>query len=382
MVDENLFGTHDIGGWETSRQRSRLQWMSSDEDPYAYMYYDNPKSRDARTLVEYADKDHVFELVDGSNGTLDDAKNLALYCNEALSDPVKYTEFYNRYIHSYDMLRVAAEHIWNDGYGEPLACINPSCSSVSQTTERARFSSRCQLCSKLTRVRVGDIDSLPEASIHSLSDLGIVDMIVAARRNREAMTLADSFDSIESYITDGGIWLRLETDIPQLKVGDDHFIKARVNREVLIGAGLYLPAVDTPLVSRITDINLKSLELLTMLLSDEGMCLDLERATDIRAEYIDEKWLNEYYSFARTISKRKIIKVDSAGLTEMLTALYNIVQNNIGSRPVIKRTGKVVFPTKEVLDNISDRDIKLAFSTSEHSPFVDASEVFYLMEDE
>ena len=381
MVDENDFGRRIIGRWRMSDQRTRTRWQSSDEDPYAYMYYDNPTQPDAMSVAERLGSGHVFELVDGSKGTLDDARNLAMYCDEAFSSPDKYTEFYNRYIHNGDMLRVVAEHGWSGDFGEPLFCINPSCLSVSQTTDTARFLNKCPSCNSLTHVRMGDIDSIPEVSIHSLSTLNGIDMMVAARRNREAMALAIDFDDVDSYIVDGSIWLRVNTDIPQLRVGDNHFIKARVNREVLNNSGLYLPTGGT-FISRIAETKLNAIEILTRLLCDEGICLDIERANDLRAEYIDERWHSEYCSFARTISKRMIIKVDSAGLTEMLGALYNIVQHNIGARPIIKRTGKVEFPTKEVLDNISDRDIRLAFSTSEHDPFVDASEVFYLMEDE
>ena len=384
MTDKNLFGTRDIGRWSSLGEGDRCSWISVDDDPYSYVYY--PGSVNIRVSARDRARDlgvgYIFEMIDGRRGTIDDAKALADVCCNAQGNQGKYIEFYHDLIYNRDMLAAAASVIGAPPGDEPIVCIAPGCSYTSFIQDgTSGFLNRCSSCNAMTGIRVSDIDDVPEGPIFALATLSIKQLVADARRNRDVFALVASSEHASVSGINGYIELSVNAEIPQLKVEDSHFIRGRVNRRVLSDAGVDFPPTGN-WYNSVINLRLLTLDILTRLLSDDNIILDIDMANDIRAEYVDERWGAEYNKFARAMSKRKIIKVDSAGLTEMLTALYNIVQNNIGKKPIIKKAGDVSFPTADVLNNISDRDIKIAFGVSEHEPFDRVDDVFCLMEDE
>ena len=385
MTDTNLFGTLDVGRWNSYGDTNRGSWISVTNDPYSYVYYPGNLSIrvSAKERARELGVDYIFEMIDGRRGTMDDAKALADVCHNAQCDQGKYIEFYHDLIYNRDMLAAAASVNGAPPGHEAVVCIAPGCSHTTFIPDgTSGFLNRCSSCNSMTSIRAGEIDDVPEGPIFSLATQGIAQLVADARRNRDVFALAASSEHASITVENGFIELSINSEMPQLKIKNAHFIRGRVNRRVLSDTGINLPSTGRWYTNSVINMRIMTLDFLTRLLSDDDIILDLDMANDIRAEYIDERWGAEYDKFARAMSKRKIIKVDSAGLTEMLTALYNIVQNNIGKKPIIKKTGDVLFPTADVLNNISDRDIKIAFGVSEHEPFDNVDDVFYLMEDE
>jgi hypothetical protein len=160
----------------------------------------------------------------------------------------------------------------------------------------------------------------------------------------------------------------------------DHFIRARANFETLSEI-LHLSEWDATTtvgwnVLHLIDSPPHVWEQLVVLIrkisADPTAILDEGKAESIRTRLVDEEWGNEEYRrFLRLLAETGILRDNSSedrfsssedrlGL-EFWNHLYKSVINRLELRPIIKRTGRVTFPSAAVVAGITLSGIEKAW---------------------
>jgi hypothetical protein len=145
----------------------------------------------------------------------------------------------------------------------------------------------------------------------------------------------------------------------------EHFIRARANFETLSDI---MTMTEYDMVSAVgwnvgqlltlpNEIWDRLAELVRRISADPTAILDEGRAESIRTRLVDEEWGNEEYRrFLRLLAETGILR-DSSGEDrlgmEFWIFLYKSTLNRLGLRPVVKRTGRVTFPTDDVIAGIT-----------------------------
>jgi len=257
-------------------------------------------------------------------------------------------------------------------------CIDPHCHHIFYTNQTiTAIFRKCDGCGAITQLHSSASGPVPDVLIMGLCHRTIQSLKRRHEINNVAWNSCDA-DGVRLRVGDSFPMLDIEQNIQQLSVKGDHFIRGRVNREVLSESGLSFYG-NGPIRIRISQINSDQAALLTKLLSDPLIMLDPDRAEKFRDEYVDSRWGEEYTSFVLELRKGRL-KVDSAGLDETLTALYHMTQKKIDKRTIIKKDGSIVFPTQKVLENINPFMMRRAFAATEHGRYIDPAQVFNMDE--
>jgi len=378
MPNETV-GTFMMGRWGPKKLFSRVEWLSDASDPYGYILFphDTNTALQPKAIMAEFGNDYMFDLIDGSRGTLDDAVKLCEYGNKASADLNLFVEFYKNKIFSKSLFSATHHGLVAAGRGvDGLSiCISPSCHYMEIGSGPI---TECESCGRYTSIPIVEEPDIPDGCIHNLSPVHIRKLLVSSTMIDRIIELSNN-DTVRLIADRSRMMLSIDTNIPQLRAKGDHFIRARVNRAVLGDSGHNIPAEANWLIP-IIGLNRSNTELIIRLLEDESILLDPSRADAFREEYIDEQWSEEYIKFVSLLRKSGTLKVDSAGLHETLTALYNMVQNSAGLRSIIKKSGEVVFPTTSVLENTNTRLIVQAFNATEHNAYETIGDVFVIEE--
>ena len=294
------------------------------------------------------------------------------------TDPDAFVAYYRENVLRKDMFSVIDESMerW-DMVRQYYMCINPSCHFVKWHEEGGRrtIMRKCDACGCFTSLFHDLADKIPDSVILGLSHV-TMESLVEQKESQKGLWNAGATDEkvyikvIESWPT-----LCMNTSIPQLSVKGDHFIRGRVNREVLNEAGLAIYN-DELLQLRLGPTRFNLGNLIGRMLDDPLCMLDPERADKFRDEYVDSRWQEEYIQFVSTLRDKDLLRVDSAGLNETLTALYHMAQKRAGKRTIIKKDGSIVFPTQDVLENMKPLMFERAFHATEHGSYDSPGAVF------
>jgi len=380
MPRSDSYGTVSMGRWEWVNDNSGWVWKTVEDDPYRHLcigpeppeWWNN--NIDAKNYVERMreahgiDTEFTFGLMTMTWGAMVERTNKLEHCQR---DPLFIVEYFKKtyYFDGYWAQLIAGAKEEHDE--ELFMCINPQCLRVYYFNERDEFRAlrQCGNCGGFTMVHEtlllesgppdGTIMNMMFYNMHTLDRMMMSHKILSE--------MATTHDSVRIHYRSQGPCLRISTEIPQLNVNGDHFIRGRVNREVMEEHGLNVHASEIVIGFSRVDVGVVSL--LRRLFSDPGIMLDEGKAEKFRQEYIDGQWEDEFIAFVNQLRGRGVLKVDSSGVHDTLTAIYNMAQKSSGKKTIIKRSGKIVFPTQAVLENISQPLIERAFSITEHGRY-------------
>jgi hypothetical protein len=293
-------------------------------------------------------------------------------------DPDLFVEYYMEHINNKEFWEELAAGAQREYDGPHLLCISPLCHRVHYHGggDALRSLRRCDYCGSATMVKSDVLieHGPPAGAIHNLLTDDISQIEQRHRVINDLLLLLRRYESAFVVYRGQRPYLNIDTDIPQLKTGGKHFIRGRVNREVLAERGFNINSSE--LLIGLVQVNIESAAVLRRLLSDEKIILDESKADKFRMEYIDNKWEEEFVVFANKLRENGVLQVDSSGIQDTLTALYNMAQKKSGKATIIKRDGSIVFPTQNVLENISQPLIERVFNITEHGRYDDISQVF------
>lgn len=373
-------GTFRVGSW--ARNNDSYMWTSQTDDPYSYLLVpanelDEPSNMNAKNYVACFDDDHIFEFL---YGKMTWHERVRAYNEISLADqdPIKFAEYYKENIHNKKISNLFSSASTEEAY--PCAhytCVDPFCLYHSlQETSNPPIISACGSCHKFTAV----LDGLEcDAAFMALTMRRMNDYVIRANVYNRLFDLVDSNDHVKIAVRGRRLFLLLDNEIPQLRVGGNHFIRGRVNREVLAEQGV---RAEEKILIQLPNLSLDIIKILERLLSSESIILDPSKADKFRDEYIDSRWSEEFSNFTNELRESGLLKVDSAGLHETLTALYNMTQRKNNFKTIIKRDGSIKFPTTEIVCHIKPRLCARAFMATEHGLYDSPTDVFNIeMED-
>lgn len=387
MPRSDDFGTYNMGRWaHQSRISNTWSWESVEDDPYHGLRADGEaaswdEETNARAHVQQACEEHGIdhEFMFGVESMTFEAMNERVASLEQCQRDPAFAATYLR------------ENMFSEAYWEGLItgvraefnkahflCINPTCHRTlfPEESDEYRAIGQCNHCGGMTMVRddlllgAGPVDG----TLHGLLTSSLPGLMRRASINNIMLGLGGAHDCARVQYRSQRPHLYISTDIPQLKVDGDHFIRGRVNREVMSEYGF-----DSDLsfmMLAFSRSHPEMVSILSRLLGDEDIMLDEGRADKFRQEFVDTQWEDEFIDFVSKLRASGTLKVDSAGVQDTLTALYNMAQKKSGKKTIIKRNGKIVFPTQHVLENISQPLIERAFNVTEHGRYEDLSVVF------
>jgi hypothetical protein len=398
VSEEVQWGRGTSGRWSTSRLSMTTvdMWISEIHgDPYngLVLPVDRPEwfgmnlSAQEYCAISMEESGDIEFNFDGTFSTLEDRIVDVQDVERCRIDPEYFVSYFKEHIMYpplYDhILRGAREQ---DISYSPYICINPRCHNVTYVGDEHANDTppaikSCVACSGFTMVHETRIDRgpPPDAVIMALAFFPFKTVRSASKRNRIAMEIAEQSQYCKIRVENGQPFLWISRLAPQLYTRGDHFIRARINREVLSEQNI-ASGIDTGsnIHAGFVSMNNKQLELLRKLMSDELMNLDPERGSKFREEYIDERWEEELVNFVGKLREKGILLVDSIGMGDTLTALYHLAQKKAGASTVIKKNGNIRFPTSEVLENIDSFMMTRAFEATEHPYHAQPSDVFRL----
>ena len=374
MPIEETCGTFNMGRWGDGRMGMGVIWRSTDRDPYTCIEFPHDTSReiDAKTALAEAGE---LPLIDGTTGGIDEIVRMQELFIKTKTNLDLFMEYYRESVMSTRMIEAAVALMKDAGYDleNSALCISPSCHFINSTDGLSSMN-ECPACGKVTAVRASDLPAVPDACVVNLLAYNMHSLTISNLTNNDFVKMADT-DKAKLVFMRSRILLAIDTGIPQLTARGDHFIRARVNRSVLADMGHTIPT-DSDWNIQFIGGSRANLRVVIRLMADDNIVLDPSRADQFREEYIDDQWSEEYVAFVTKLRHNGILRVDSAGLNETLTALYNIVQNAGGIKSIIKKNGKVVFPTADVVGGINKLALSKAFSLTEHNQYGDIDEVF------
>lgn len=387
--DEVDHGTHAIGGWVRNQCSRSWIWQSDEKDPYNDLtVMDEPdyifsRDLDARryTASVIAAHDNDYEFTFGFiKMTLEARLEKAELLERCQNDPDYIVQYFkeNYYRDGYWENIVAAAKA--ESCSEVMVCTNPLCLRKLSPTTHPKMIGRCGACGEVTLVHESLLANgcPPDGMIQVMMAQSVVQVDKAITSQNYMIKTSNDHDYVQVVYHNGYPLLEISTDIPQLRMNGEHFIRGRVNREVMEQSGLRVDL--EKIMIRFNASNYNVLRVINLLLSDEAIVLDESMASKFRQEYIDNQWEEEFVNFATLLGERGVLKVDSSGVHDTLNALYNMAQNKSGKKTIIKRNGNIVFPTHDVLDNISQPMIERAFRVTEHGRYDDVTDVFQVGE--
>jgi hypothetical protein len=236
----------------------------------------------------------------------------------------------------------------------------------------------------------------PAGAIMSLHDIPYPRLKKRITTQSRLCELSSKSEHVRIGVYERRLVYRIDKDMPGIRVNGHHFILGRVNRDVLSelriniwpGEAIALgdddwwgPANPGDLVSGDLMVSYvhateEGIDRFFELIENPDKLLDAATAGRYREEYIDRRWEEEFEIFVAKLVNDGILLVDSSGVGETITALYHMAQRKSGKKSVIKKSGKVVFPTDDVFQSI-DRDMMMrAFSLTEHAKYTDPDQVF------
>jgi len=398
MPRSESWGTMRMGRWDRwamETSTDALSWRSSDDDPYAGLVAPEPQPESFNVDVNARDyvaliiaehgEDHLFTFKGAGLYTMTAKLELANVIDKCRRDPVFFVEYYKEHLMhklSLELVYTAARREETDG---PVhICIEPSCLTTRWSAEEDDWPSirRCDNCGAYTSVSGAYLmeDGIPDACIMNMHAQGITELTERIRLNKICYDIAETNEYAKIKILEARPVLVISNEAPQLQVEGDHFIRARVNRDVLREAGINAYEASSSVSVWFTRSRAQLIELVERLMSDEEIMLDPSRASRFRTEYIEQRWGEEFMVFVNRLNDDGILQVDSSGLNETLTALYHLAQKKAGSRTIIKKNGKIKFPTDDVLENISPLLMATAFMATEHSGYENPGDVFMMGE--
>lgn len=408
----DIWGMLGKGGRWGSDLRGNLLWSATlDSDPYRKLrmnpgdapdwFDESMNARDvvARMIEENGDDLKLYFTGTGTNKYIRvvDRINDAVTGERCRLDPFFFLELYKSEYYTArmyaDMVEQAiAEHTDHMCY----FCINPTCHYFTYVSDHKPSIAKCRACGCMTSVNAEVIaaSGVPDAVLMSLAVYEFHRIKSGAIISSGLFGLAKDSEYVTMQVYDYRPAARVSKNMPGLVVKGDHFIRGRANRESLMDAGAdewvltpdYPPGhvedQDPPplrdLRLQMHNCNKEVVDILRSIIEDPKVFIDPSKAEKFREEYIDTRWDEEFGKFVAALVDDKILKVDSSGVNETLTTLYHMAQRRANKRTIIKKDGKIMFPTKKVLEHINPRLMKQSFDLTEHAQYTDAGQVFAL----
>ena len=375
-------GTFVTGRWRKPSGQEFYVWTSSDtSSPWhgitAVEGELDPEKTNAKTYVAKFGDDHEFSFKDGSRCTWKARTEKASMFENLNTDPEAFAVYYRENVLRKDMFAVMSAALKKaDRPLEYHMCISPFCHFIRyQETGKVTSMRKCDACGAMASVYCKAGDKIPDAALMALSFKSMQDLIARKELNDFAWDIGAGDKKVWFGAYDSWPTLYISPKISQLSVRGEHFIRGRVNREVLgeVGVAVY---EDETIRLGISSMSSETSSVLSRMLSDPLIMLDMKRAEKFRDQYVDSRWKDEYTKFVLALKKKKLLTVDSAGLNETLTALYHMTQKKVSKKTIIKRDGKIIFPTEEVLENLNPFMFERAFNATEHGSYDSAGAVF------
>jgi hypothetical protein len=415
MSDRDNWGEYN----ESSSWRQTLDgmaiWHTTDkDDPYHTLRMINAEhdwfetTMSAKTVVERMTEESGEELEfyfcdTCETSTISDRFELSEMSIKCRFDPLFFLEHYKAELHYPRMYGMLAKAAVKKYYGKNVyVCIRPSCSYLRVESELEKKYSvvNCNSCGHHTQI-ISDIlinQGAPDPCLMGFALANYKEIRTSTIKAAAMARMVDENEHISLDIVDYYPRLIVSAKFPGIIVEGEHFIRGRANREVLLENGFIqapLRNYDTGLIEEGQEdvqrfnndlymhwhsSSMSGIKLIAMIIENPNpkVFLDPSRAEKFRAEYVEARWESEFASFVSELIDKKILKVDSSGVHDTLTTLYHIAQRKAGKKTVIKKDGKIVFPTKEVLEIINPKLMTHAFNTTEHAQYVNADEVFKL----
>lgn len=408
MGKQEDWGTFNTGRWG-STMGMKVTWTANDNgDPYNSVKIDGDwvpewfdQSMSAKELFrriadESGEEPFTFFYDVSDEAQISERINAAEMGIKCRLDPFYFLEHYKADIHYPSIYKTLSE-LARSKYPGHIAyvCVRPDCYQIHiKSKERDKVTvQNCVRCNGLTQV-LSDIliehgppdpclMAMALSNYMSISYSGTKSAILARMADESKYMSIDTFDYAPA--------LKVNKDMPGIRVDGEHFIRGRVNREVLRDHGFnnydnemsdFIDGQDETvhedLMMRFTNSKMSGLRHMMRIVEDPKVYLDLSKADKFRSEYIDTRWEEEFAQFVSALVDKKILKVDSSGVHDTITTLYHMAQRKAGKRTIIRKTGKIVFPTKDVLEIINPALMTRAFEVSEHAQYTDPSEVFML----
>jgi hypothetical protein len=316
-------------------------------------------------------------------------------------DPFFFLEHYKSELSCPDVYTMIAglaeeEHAEYEHY----ICAHPECHYVRHEDGSADSYSirKCRMCGFQTSVNsrvILEHGVMPDPVLMALAAHNYDTIKRSTLKGATMVKMAVDMEHIDVKLFDYRPALRISKEMPGLRADGDHFIRGRVNREVLTEAAAtswpsndrdpgYVagqdarPLTDLMMLWHATDM--ETVDMLMRIVNDPSTFLDPSKAAKFREEYVDSRWDEEFGTFVTALIDKNILTVDSSGVRDTLTTLYHLAQRKAGKKTVIRKNGKIKFPTHEVLENISPDLIKRAFAVTEHGSYSDPQQVFRLAE--
>jgi hypothetical protein len=395
MPRSDSWGTFRMGRWGTIGHKT--VWLSSADDPYdglrfdqlpSWLLIDEVNAKEAvRRITNESGEDTPFVFGPGQFSSIVKRIEDARMAEKSDDDPAYFIEMFKKnamYKRAYPLIAGAARS-YHDSM--PHICISPGChytSYYSDSNVEKRLA-RCRSCGNFNGAVRADVlikDGVPpDEAIASLAGFPYRDLVERSAKSARFFDIALDNQGVALVLSDYKPALKLSRTLPQLRVGDQHFIRGRANRDVLQRNGIRM-AREGDIFIQLFSSGADRLDIVERLLSDEQIILDTSVADKYRAEYIDTRWAAEFTKFCTALKNKDILLVHERGVSETLTSLYHMAQKRANVRTIIKRDGKIKFPTSRVLENISPFLLTRAFEITEHAAYDEVSQVFRIGEGE
>jgi hypothetical protein len=376
--------------------------MTNEEKPEWFRMEMSAKQVVDRLLEENGDDFELFFVDEKKMVRVIDRIKEAHTAEKCRLDPFFFLEHYKSEIHYPDLyltLAVLAKETHPNF--ESYICVQPECHYIryENTEHEGQSIKQCRLCGAHTAINarvVIEHGTVPDVVLMALAQQRYRKIKSAALKCATLARMAAEQEHIAITLYDYRPTLRISKDMPGFRVDGDHFIRGRVNREVLLeakatpwpmegdGPDDFIAGQDA---DPITDIMMmwyntdeETVDLLKRVIDEPKVFLDPSKADKFREEYIDARWDEEFGKFVAALIDKNILAVDSSGVKDTLTTLYHLAQRKVDKKTVIRKNGNIRFPTHEVLENISPDLIKRAFAVTEHGAYVDPQQVFRLGE--
>jgi hypothetical protein len=404
MNSTENWGSRENGGWR-SMVRGARHWSSEyDDDPYNCLrmrddespeWFDKSMSAKqvvSRMVEEQGNELELYFTDVNEKVRVVDRINDAFTGRKCQLDPDFFVEYFAT-MHWDGMYRMLAETAANKHPEyKSYICINPECLYIYFTEHIEPSIRKCRGCSGYTSVRTSALmDGVaPSGPVMMLVTRNYMDIMRWLNITSRLSKAASDSKHISMHVMDYRPAYRIGKNMPGIKVDGDHFIRGRVNREVLSEVHIREWPGDGPdyppghqedptyedLIITPYNVMANGFKRFFELLDEPKKFLDPSKADKFREEYIDSRWDDEFAVFVRSLIDSNILLVDSSGVHETLTTLYHMAQRMAEKRTVIKKTGKIVFPTKKVLEHINPHLMARAFEMSEHAQYTDPTQVF------
>jgi len=403
MRTAELWGTFEVGRWGNNLNGDRLWSVEYDNDPYRTLRMNaedapewfntgiNAKDLVAELLKEEGDDLELYFADAKKKVRVIDRVQEAHLSERCRLDPVFFVEHFKE-LHWDGLYQMLGGCAGREGpVHEPYMCINPQCLYVRFVNGRHSSIIKCTSCDKMTSVNTAVLieHGAPSGPVMMLADMDYLSLKRALDVESRLSMLSRDNKHVSMQLYDYRPAYRVSKDMPGIKISGDHFIKGRANRDVLIelrvsewpGDDEYPtdiqedPAYHDLMISTVR-VHQDGIDRFFELIEEPDKFLDPTRADKFREEYIDTRWDEEFAVFVRKLIDDDILIVDSSGVNETLTTLYHMAQRKAEKRTVIKKNGKIVFPTKEVLENINPFMMARAFELTEHAQYTDPAQVF------